>query len=296
LPFSGDNVLPYQSKSVGQELASVTTQVTDRLILAYAAGLDLCDARFLDDADEKNFFALPFYCASLEWAVTLSSRIALSTGLTDQEALRGVHAIQDSIFHRPIHSPGRLITKGRVVSVTQTRAGALVLVKYETLDAGNMAPVTTSWSSSIYRGVAVEGNSTVLEHSPALPLDPSAPLPQNHAQSAVLVPRNLPHIYSECANIWNPIHTERKVALAAGLPDIILHGTATWALAGLEISKAYLGGAANRLKRLHGRFVGMVIPGTSIIIRHAPAERGLVQFEVFNNEGGKVIDQGIALF
>ena len=39
------------------------------------------------------------------------------------------------------------------------------------------------------------------------------------------------HLYSECARIWNPIHTDRAAALAAGLPDIILHGTATLAKA-----------------------------------------------------------------
>ena len=27
-------------------------------------------------------------------------------------------------------------------------------------------------------------------------------------------------MYTECARIWNPIHTDRAVALAAGLPDI----------------------------------------------------------------------------
>ena len=80
----------------------------------------------------------------------------------------------------------------------------------------------------------------------------------------------MPHVYTECARIWNPIHTERDVALRAGLPDIILHGTATWALAGREVLRAYGDGDPARLKRLHGRFTAMVIPGTSIVVEHAP--------------------------
>ena len=44
------------------------------------------------------------------------------------------------------------------------------------------------------------------------------------------VPAGAAHTYTECARIWNPIHTDKAVALAAGLPDIILHGTANLAL------------------------------------------------------------------
>ena len=39
------------------------------------------------------------------------------------------------------------------------------------------------------------------------------------------------HVYTEGARIWNPIHTDAAVAARAGLPGIILHGTATLALA-----------------------------------------------------------------
>jgi acyl dehydratase len=39
------------------------------------------------------------------------------------------------------------------------------------------------------------------------------------------------HVYSECARIWNPIHTDITAARAAGLADPILHGTATLARA-----------------------------------------------------------------
>ena len=86
----------------------------------------------------------------------------------------------------------------------------------------------------------------------------------------------MPHVYTECADIWNPIHTERKVALAAGLPDIILHGTATWALAVREIVSKQLGSDPARLARFSGRCTGMVIPGNDIIVRHAATVKGAV--------------------
>lgn len=108
------------------------------------------------------------------------------------------------------------------------------------------------------------------------------------------IPREMPHVYSECANIWNPIHTERAVALAAGLPDIILHGTATWALAGLTLLRRYADNDVGALKRITGRFSGMIIPGETIEVRHNRTPSGAIAFEVRTEAGTMAISQGLA--
>jgi acyl dehydratase len=138
--------------------------------------------------------------------------------------------------------------------------------------------------------VAVEG--AVIEAAPAVPAANGAP-----AVDAVVlaIPREMPHVYTECASIWNPIHTERAVALAAGLPDIILHGTATWALAGREVLRLYADSDPRRLRRLHGRFRGMVFPGTEIRIEHQRDASGAIHFVVRNHRGEPAIDQGLAV-
>jgi acyl dehydratase len=82
--------------------------------------------------------------------------------------------------------------------------------------------------------------------------------------------------------------------VSAGLPDIILHGTATWALAAREIIRRRAGGDPGRLKRLHGRFTGMVIPGTSIVVQLDLEQNGAVFFVVLNAEGRPVINDGVA--
>ena len=115
------------------------------------------------------------------------------------------------------------------------------------------------------------------------------------ARSRSSIPREMPHVYTECASIWNPIHTERAVALAAGLPDIILHGTATWALAGREVLRLYADGDPRRLRRLHGRFRAMVLPGTEIKIEQRRGRDGAVHFVVRNHRGEPAIDQGFAV-
>jgi acyl dehydratase len=101
------------------------------------------------------------------------------------------------------------------------------------------------------------------------------------------------HRYTECASIWNPIHTERRVALAAGLPNIIVHGTALWALAGRTVTASRPG---RRLTRLGGTFSAMVEPGSTITVRHAPSAPDLdvVRFEILNAAGRRAVSRGVA--
>jgi acyl dehydratase len=267
-------------------------EISARRLLAYAAGLGETGDLVFDDAREGGIVGLPPFCVSLEWPLVRARADGNRLGVTFEEALRGVHAIQDSIFHRPIRPGDRLITESVVVEVRPTRAGAFTRVKLETRAAASGEPVVTSWCASIFRGVEVEGEPQRLESPPPLPdgqLDPSS-----CESIEIPIGREAPHVYTECADIWNPIHTERQVALAAGLPDVILHGTATWALAACEIIRRRAGGDPTRLRRLHGRFTGMVIPGTSITVRLDTGPDDTVIFDVLNAEGLSAISQGVA--
>ncbi|MEK9724261.1 MAG: MaoC/PaaZ C-terminal domain-containing protein [Rhodospirillaceae bacterium] len=282
--------MPIRAAAVGIEIAAEPFTVTARQCLAYAAALDETADVHLDDARPGGIAAPPAFVVSPEWPVSRDLRTRPEFGATDDERLRAVHAVQDSQFHAPIRPGDRLIARSRLVSVEAIKPGAQTVTKL-TLETAAGAPVSTSYSTAIYRGVAVDGADTVAEAPPDWP---AAVQPDDWTETAVPVARALPHVYSECANIWNPIHTERAVALAAGLPDIILHGTCTWALAAKEIVAQRLGGDPSRLTRLTGRFTGMVIPGTEIVVRHAAAG-DVMQFEVIAADGAHAISDGRAL-
>ena len=96
-------------------------------------------------------------------------------------------------------------------------------------------------SDRIYRGVGVNHDQANSEKLP--PPVAGFDFEVDNVIS-IPVPAHLAHTYTECAHIWNPIHTDRAVALAAGLPDIILHGTATLALAVSALVDHQLGGDA----------------------------------------------------
>jgi acyl dehydratase len=266
--------VPISSAAAGTRLDTYRERISVRRILAYAAGIGATAAPAFDDDRPGGVVAMPPFCVSLEWPVVSGERSRDCLGAEGPERWRGVHAGQDSFFHRPIRPGDDLQTSGTIAAVRPTRAGALVSMKLETLDSAG-EPVVTSWSTSLYRGVEVGGPAVVVEEAPAVAGNSDAPAPSSTV--TIAIPREMPHVYTECASIWNPIHTERTVALAAGLPDIILHGTATWALAGREIVRVYGEGDPRRLRRLHGRFRAMVLPGTEIRVEHARGADGSVR-------------------
>src|SRR5262249_20811023 len=280
--------MPVRAAAVGEELLPSTVDVTVRMALAFAAGIGDVGPRTFDDAVPEALVASPSFCVRLEWAV-LSAGRAKVLGLEDGERLRAVHVEQDSTFHRPIRPGDRLTTRARIVATRATSAGALVLTRLSTTVATSDDPVVTSWHSAIYRGVALGGAAGRVEEAPRHP-SPPASLPH---RVEIPVAREAAHVFTECAGIWNPIHSERHVALEAGLPDVVLHGVATWALAGREIVKAHADGDPTRLRRLRARFKAPVVPGGSITLVHGRVG-GDVFFRVFDAKGDDAVTEGYA--
>lgn len=283
--------MPIRSAVAGCDTVPYEVEVDVRKCLAYAAGVGETADVYFDDARPGGIVAPPAMVVSFEWPAARDIRTTPEFGATPEERRRGVHAVQDTQFHRPIRPGDRLRVTGKMVAVRRIRPGALTLLRID-LTAADGEPVATTYTTGITRDVDVDGEDRVLEEAPAWPDD--APT-GDWTETVIPIARELPHVYTECADIWNPIHTEREVALAAGLPDIILHGTATWALAVREVVAARLGGDPARLARFAGRFVGMVIPGTDITVRHAATASGAV-YEVLAADGSKAISDGRALF
>ncbi|MEM1249637.1 MAG: MaoC/PaaZ C-terminal domain-containing protein [Acidobacteriota bacterium] len=280
--------MPIDAAIVGTRLPESHRAVSVRDVLAYSAGIGDTSSAVFDDLGELA--APPPYCVSLEWPVVSDPEKRKEYRASDEELQRGVHAHQDSLFHRTIRPGDDLVTRGVVASVRESRAGAIVVCRVDTEERSSGEPVVTSWTTSIFRGVAVDGSVETAAQPPA----PPETTTDVDATKTVWIAPELPHVYTECARIWNPIHTERSVARAAGLPDIILHGTATWALAAREILHAHADGQPARLERFSGRFTAMVPPGTEIRVEHA--RRGdVVSFTVRNVAGEAAISEGFAI-
>ncbi len=263
--------------------------------MAYAAALDDLLPCYIDTRDPEHFLAHPMFPVCFDWPVVVALGQKLQAmGVRPDEFRRGVHATHDVTIHRPIRPPEKLTTRATVVAVERRKPGAYQLTRLETIDEAG-APVCTSMYGSIYRGVDVSGDDRTLSASSDLPRPVESPK-RPRGEVKVHVAGGLAHTYTECAQIWNPIHTDIKVAREAGLPALILHGTATLALAVSSVVAAEADADPSRVARIAGRFTGMVLMPSDITVRVLAREsfdgNDLIHFDVLTQNGEPAISNG----
>ena len=245
--------------------------------MAYSAALGETDARYFDTALGERLSSHPVFPVCYEWPV--SQPIRHIPALTAFFPLL-VHAEHDLVIHRPARPGDRLETLARIDAVVPKKPGAFVVFAFETRDASG-GRVSTTRFGALYRGVAVEGGAR------GEPIELPDPVQDAKSMGEVAVPANAAHVYTECARIWNPIHTDVAHARAAGLPDIILHGTATLALSVSQVLRA-VRTAPERVRRIRCRFTGMVRMPSTLDVRGREQAHG-VGFETHGPAGESVI-------
>jgi len=289
--------VPLPSALVGTSSEPRVADVDVRWTMAYAAALDDPIPCYMDTRAPERLLAHPMFPVCFEWPVVIGMRQAFASGLTPEEARRGVHATHEVTLHRVLRPPAKLTTRATIVAIERRKPGAFQLTKLDTTDASG-ALVCTSMYGTIYRGVEVVGDDKPLASRAELPR-PKEIQRQPLSEAKVHVAGGLAHIYTECAQIWNPIHTDLAVARAAGLPQLILHGTATLALAVSRVVDSEAGGDPSRVARIAGRFSGMVLMPSDIRVRvlaREPYENGnLVHFDVLTQSGEPAISNGAML-
>lgn len=249
----------------------------------------------MDDSRPGGPTVPPCFCVGPEWILAGGEGRIAALGVSSEERRRAVHALQDSTFHQPFAVDRDAVVTARIEEIRATSAGAYVVTLLETSDAETGTPIVTSRSAVIFRGVGIEEDGAPGRASTAAE---ASALDDVARRWHIETSPTLPHIYSECARIWNPIHTERAFAHAAGLPDIILHGTATWGLAMRQIIGATgRTSRARALRRFSGRFRAAVTPGSRMTVEAEPdLPHGACRYAVLTDLGEVAISHGIAVF
>jgi meromycolic acid (3R)-3-hydroxyacyl-[acyl-carrier protein] dehydratase HadB len=104
--------------------------------------------------------------------------------------------------------------------------------------------------------------------------------------------------YAEASGDRNPIHLDDSFARSAGLPGVIAHGMLTMAFANQAVTDWL--GDRSLLKRLQGRFAGMVRPDDTITVtgtvasKDQESRRVTINLVVTNQRGEKVFNKGVA--
>jgi acyl dehydratase len=241
-------------------IADVDLDLTARDTMLYALGLgmgaDPMDAHQLRFVYEDGLLALPtlavVLCQPMGWTGDPKTGI---------DRTKVVHGEQGFTLHRPLPVSGRLRGQTRVVEVVDKGEGrgALILTETRILDRTTGECIATTESTSFARANGGFGGPSA---SPKVPRS----LPEGRAADLAdewpVLPQ-LALIY-RLSGDYNPLHADPGFAARAGYPQPILHGRATFGIAGIALLRQLCGWDPSRLTAMEARFSSPVFPGETI--------------------------------
>ena len=231
--------------------------------LALGYGCDPMDERQLKFVYEGNLKTLPTLPVVLGYPGFWMKDSSLGI-----DWKRIVHGEQSLTLHKLLPTKGTVVGRTRVITVADkgTGKGALVELERTLHDKTSGELLATIGQITFCRGDG--GFSELPDNGPrgGDTLSTTKSAPTEGPPYAVCDFITLPQaalIYRLCADP-NPLHADPAVAKAAGFPRPILHGLATYGVAGHAILKTFCEYDPARLKYLGVRFSAPVFPGETI--------------------------------
>jgi acyl dehydratase len=225
--------------------------------LGLGFGLDPVDERQLQFVDERKLKAVPTMANVLAYPGFWIRDLA--TGI---DWVKTVHGEQAMRLHRPLLPHGDVRRKTRILEIVDKGPGrgALLYVEAKIGDAGTGEPVATLLQTVFCRG---EGGFGGTAASPRVP----HALPSQAPDFTVEMPthRQLALIYRLSGDL-NPLHADPAAARKAGYDQPILHGLATYGIAGHALLATLCDYEPERVLALEGRFSAPVFPGETITV------------------------------
>jgi len=227
--------------------------------ILYALGLGLGQDPMNEDelafVYEKNLKALPTFALvqgySAYWLRNPDSGVNWT---------KVVHGEQGLTLHKPVLTEGQVIGRTRIVEVIDKGEGkgALVYSERKVIDKASGALLATLKQTTFCRADGGFGGPP--REAPA-----PHPLPERAPDLVCDLPTRpeMALIYRLSGDV-NPLHAEPEFAMAAGFPRPILHGLATFGVAGHALLKTVCGYDPARLTAIKGRFSAPVYPGETI--------------------------------
>ena len=227
--------------------------------MLYALGLGLgrdpLDADQLAFVYEKNLKALPTFALVQGYTAYWLRRPEI--GVTWEKV---VHGEQGLVLHKPVMTEGHVIGRTRVLDVVDKGEGrgALVYSQREIIDKASGTLLATLKQTTFCRGDGGFGG-------PKRDVPPPHALPARAPDGVCDLPTRpeMALIY-RLSGDTNALHADPQFALAAGFPRPVLHGLATFGVAGHALLKAVCGYDPTRLTAMAGRFSAPVFPGETI--------------------------------
>jgi len=258
------------------KIPDVEHSYTDKDAMLYALGLGFGQDPMNEDelafVYEKNLKALPSFALMLGYAPFWLRNS--QSGVTWNKV---VHGEQAFVLHRPVAPHGAVIGRNRIVEVIDKGEGkgAVIYSERQVIDKASGGVIATLKQTTFCRADGGFGG-------PPRQAPPPHPMPDRAPDLVCDLPTRpeMALLYRLSGDI-NPLHAEPEFAKAAGFPRPILHGLATFGVAGRAILKSVCGYDPSRLTAMAGRFSAPVYPGETIrteIWREKDKAGGMVSF------------------
>ena len=252
--------MPFDHASLTRHVFPESHQVyKGRDAILYALGLgvgdDPVDPVQLRFVYEKGLRALPTMGVVLAHPGFWAGDPALGI-----DWVKMLHVGQGLTLHRPLPVEASVVARQRIVDVIDRGAdkGALLYYERDVINAATGDHLATVRQTLLCRGNGGFGG-------PAREVPDAARIPER-APDQIIERKTLPQtgLLYRLSGDLNPLHADPAVAAKAGFSRPILHGLATYGIAGYALLDALCGGDPERLREFDVRFTSSVFPGETI--------------------------------
>ena len=251
-------MIDYQS-ALALQIAPVEHSYSEKDTILYSLGLGL-------GGDPTNEEELKFvYEDGLRAMPTMPVAMAFTSFRdipVEVDYRKLVHGEQGLIVHQPLPVSGTVIGRTTVRDVIDRGAdkGALIYLEREIRGKEDDALFATATMTAFCRG---DGG---VDGAPEKSTPAVHPMPERAADLTISTP-TLPQaalIYRLSGDV-NPLHADPKLAAKVGFDAPILHGLATFGIAGRVVIENILNWQPELLQTLDMRFSAPVYPGETIV-------------------------------
>ena len=282
MPIDYQQLINFRIPDVEQ---SYTRRDTMLYALGVGVGTDPLDENQLRFVYEENLVALPTMAIVLG-NVAAWHRLG-DTGITASHVLHGEQGFR---IVKPVPVEGEIVGRTEIEQVLDKGKdkGAVILTRTTVREKASGETLFTLTSTSFARADGGFGG-------PSDPQKAPHPIPDRTADLTCDLP-TLPQaaLIYRLAGDYNPLHADPAYAKKAGFRAPILHGRATFGVAGHALLKTCCGYNPERLRSMEGRFSSPVYPG-EVIRTEMWVDGGVVAFRSSVPErNATVLDNGRA--
>ncbi|MFX0182134.1 MAG: MaoC/PaaZ C-terminal domain-containing protein [Candidatus Hodarchaeota archaeon] len=268
---------------VGRVYSSSEQTIDPDRTLAYAKATNETNPRYFDQDINKRAIPPLFPVTML---VDLGIKIVSDDSL-NLDISRMVHGEHELLYHRSLQLWEKVTPSAELESIEVKPTGDILWVRFD--GYVNDELVFEMRAGLFFRKLRKRGKSS-------LKSAPKNKKPEIILSKQMKIASDQSKRYAEASGDKNPLHLDKDFAQAVGLPDVILHGLCTMAIATQAIIDHLASGDPTKVRRVKTRFSKPVfmndILTTEGWIQKEDESIKLIGFETRNQTGIAVLTYG----